>query len=192
MCITTYISKGYRVLCSQKFTCVCVYTYPRICVCIFRMDGGRWTLLASESIHMHVYKLKQLPLAIETRFWYFLAHPGTGLNVYKNHSFSTLSEEKLLSTLNRDIFHFTKTLEWVAFLIVISSVRMSMSPQRFLLARRATLNPYQDNAKHYDCIHLNTKSWGRCWPNSLGLRAFSPLHRCIWSYVALTADLDEM
>lgn len=56
------------------------------------------------------------------------------MNVYRNRSFSTLSEEKLLSTITRDIVHFTKTLEWVAFLTVISSVRMSMSPQRFLLA----------------------------------------------------------
>lgn len=49
-------------------------------------------------------------------------------------SFSILGEEQLLSTLNGDTVHFTKTLEWVAFLTVISSVRMSMSSQRFLLA----------------------------------------------------------
>lgn len=57
------------------------------------------------------------------------------MNVYRNHSFSTLSEEKLLSTIRRDRVHFSKTLEWVAFLTVISSVRMSMPSQRFILVR---------------------------------------------------------
>ena len=79
------------------------------------------------------------------------------MNVNRNHSFSTLSEEKLLSTIRRDIVHFTKTLEWVAFLTVISSVRMSMPSQRFILVREllSTLTRRMPNITIAYCSILN-------------------------------------